>query len=273
MARGYPSAIFTATPRPSASPTAYTDSAPSLAISPSASRTRWLTSRRRIVERERPAGRMAAVTRASAVPAGAVAMRPERGQAGQRVGVKGRAAAVDGHGDHRFLGELDEGVGDGPLEGVLGVPVGGGVPPVDDAGREHGRVLARAVLRDGRLGAGRRGSRRPARRRRSGSPGCSAGPPRSARLPRGCGRPPPGGTARRSGWRRPAPARRPAGRDRPGPWRRPGSACWPSGRRPRRPGRPAPTRRTRRARSRRPCRDGRSRRSRRGRRARRSAPR
>jgi len=43
VARGYPSAIFTATPRPSGSPTAYTDSAPSLAMSPSASRTRWVT--------------------------------------------------------------------------------------------------------------------------------------------------------------------------------------------------------------------------------------
>ena len=125
-----------------------------------------------------------------------------------------RAAAVDGHGDDRFAGELGERLGDRPLDRVLRVAVGRGVPSVHDAGREHGRVLARAVLGDGRLRAAGTDPGGRARPRRPGSRGCSAGPPPRARRPRGCGRPPPGGTAPPSGWRRPARARRP-GRSRP----------------------------------------------------------
>ena len=48
----------------------------------------------------------------------------------------------------RLTGEVGEGLGDGDLERVRGVEVGRGVPPVHDAGREHRRVLARAVHRD-----------------------------------------------------------------------------------------------------------------------------
>ena len=63
-----------------------------------------------------------------------------------------RATAVDGHRDDGFAAQLDDGVGDRALQRMLRVPVCGGVPPVDDAGREHGRVLAGAVLGERGLG-------------------------------------------------------------------------------------------------------------------------
>ena len=68
---------------------------------------------------------------------------------------------------------------DRDLERVVGVEVGRGVPAVDHARRQHGRVLARAVHRrstNGRPPARIRPPRGPARR--SGSPAGSAAPTR-----------------------------------------------------------------------------------------------
>ena len=51
----------------------------------------------------------------------------------------------------RLAGHLRERVGNGPLQRVLGVEVGSGVPAVEHAGGEHRRVLAGAVHEDGGL--------------------------------------------------------------------------------------------------------------------------
>ena len=84
-------------------------------------------------------------------PGGDPAERP--GQAGERDGHDGGAAAVDRGGRHRLAGQVGEGVGHEALERVVGVAVGGQVPAVEPAGGEHRRVLARAVLRQGAGGA------------------------------------------------------------------------------------------------------------------------
>ena len=61
-------------------------------------------------------------------------------------------------------------VGDAPLQRVVGLEVGRGVPAVDHAGGEHRGVLARAVHQHRRLRAAGADHLPPARRRRAGSP-------------------------------------------------------------------------------------------------------
>ncbi|CAM5363132.1 hypothetical protein SHIRM173S_10570 [Streptomyces hirsutus] len=68
------------------------------------------------------------------------------GEAVQGDGEQGCAAAVDGHPGDALPGEVLDGLGDRPLEGVAGVEVVAEGPAVEPCGEEHGGVLAGAVL-------------------------------------------------------------------------------------------------------------------------------
>ena len=93
---------------------------------------------------------MAAATRPSARPGcGRGDAREGDREAERRERVHRRAAAVDPGGGDGFAGEVGDGLADGALQGVRGPQVRGGVPAVGAARREHGRVLAGAVLREG----------------------------------------------------------------------------------------------------------------------------
>ena len=114
--------------------------------------------------------RTAAATRPSDRPGcgGRDAREGDR-EAERRERVHRRAAAVNAGGRDRLAGEVGDRLADGALQGVRG-PRYAPRPAVGAAGREHGRVLARAVLREGARAPGRacQASRSAASRGRSG---------------------------------------------------------------------------------------------------------
>ena len=91
---------------------------------------------------------MASATRPSALPGCGGGEAPEgdrEPQRGQRV--RRGAAAVDADGGDGLARQVRHRLADGTLQRVLGVEVVLDRPAVHDAGREHRRVLAGAVLR------------------------------------------------------------------------------------------------------------------------------
>ena len=181
-ARAFPSSILTAAAVPSGSANASTPSAPGLEQQPGD-----LGHQPVLVPggAGRPGGELA--HRIGDLPLRGARLGqhqgPERpGDAAQGQREHRGAAAVHPDRRDRLPGQVLDGPPDVHLERVVGLQVGLGRPLVGDAGREHGRVLARAVVPDPRL---RPGCPRPtaaviSRRAVGSSPGSDAGQRRSS---------------------------------------------------------------------------------------------
>ena len=218
-ARGVPSLILIATPRPSGRPTACTASAPALVSRPGIARCSWYSSRR-VPEVISGWVRMASAIRRSG-PLEAAARRPNERASAVRLMAKAGAPQPS---TAIVLGDSPDSVGNpvagGQLDGMGRVAVVVDAPAVVHRGGEHPGVLSGTVHEDPRLvGAGPdlldlAPARRPA------SPTASAAPPGSDPPSRGSAGLRRGGSAPPSATRRRAPAGRRADRGRRPPWPR-----------------------------------------------------
>ena len=144
-ARSLPSAIFTATLRPSGSAAQCTPSAPPLTSRPSTACMRRVSSTP-VPPTMCGYSRMASVTTRSADPGAGGRQRAERAsQSHQRRRVDRCAAAVDPDAGRRLAGGCLDHRPDPLLQRMIDVEIARRRPGLDPAGGQHRRVLARAV--------------------------------------------------------------------------------------------------------------------------------
>ena len=131
-ARGEPSLILSAMPRPSGRPTAWTASAPALPTRPGIARC---SAARRGGCRRRHSGwlRIASATRASG-PSVAAAIRPNaRARPASVIAKSGAPQPSTADLAGLLAGQIVDGLQDGQLDRVVRIAVGGRRPPVEDA--------------------------------------------------------------------------------------------------------------------------------------------